>query len=83
VVRTVSRCAEEILAEADAIDAVEDLEYGNRGGNVLPKPWVGRCDRRARLREALRRLDADGPSDPESYQAACNARQAELGHKLP
>jgi len=35
------------------------------------------------LREALRQLDADGPSDAESYQAARKAREAELGRKLP
>jgi hypothetical protein len=83
VARTVSRCADEILAEAEAVDAAEDLEYGNRLGDLLPELWVDRCDRRARLREALRQLDADGPSDPESYQPARNAREAELGHKLP
>ena len=73
---------DEILEEAEAIDAAEDLEYGARRGDELPDRWVDRHDRRARLREALRQLDADGPSDAESYQVAREAREAELGHKL-
>ena len=74
---------DEILEEAEAVDAAEDLEYGARRGDELPDKWTDRRDRRARLREALRQLDADGPSDAESYQAARNAREAELGRKLP
>jgi len=73
---------DEILEEAEAVDAAEDLEYGDRRGDELPEKWADRSDRRARLREALRQLDADGPSDTESYQAARKAREAELGHKL-
>ena len=74
---------DEILAEADAVDAAEDLDYGTRRGGELPDTWADRSGRRARLREALRQLDADGPSDVESYQAARQAREAELGRKLP
>jgi len=73
---------DEILEEAEAVDAAEDLEYGDRRGDELPDHWADRRDRRARLREALRQLDADGPSDTESYQAARKAREAELGRKL-
>jgi len=73
---------DEILKEAEAVDAAEDLEYGDRRGDELPDKWADRSDRRARLREALRQLDADGPSDTESYQAARNAKETELGHKL-
>jgi len=73
---------DEILQEAEAVDTAEDLEYGARRGNELPDRWADRRDRRARLREALRQLDADGPSDAESYQIDRTAREAELGHKL-
>ena len=73
---------DEILEEAEAVDAAEDLEFGERRGDELPARWSDRRDRRARLREALRQLDADGPSDAESYQAARTARETELGHKL-
>jgi len=73
---------DEILEEAEAVDAAEDLEYGARRGDELPDRWVDRSDRRARLREALRQLDADGPSDAESYHTDRTAREAELGRKL-
>jgi len=73
---------DEILGEAEAVDAAEDLEYGDRRGDELPEEWADRSGRRGRLREALRQLDADGPSDAESYRAARNAKEAELGHKL-
>jgi hypothetical protein len=73
---------DEILGEAEAVDAAEDLEYGARRGDELPDRWADRRDRRARLREALRQLDADGPSDAESYQASRTAREAALGRKL-
>jgi hypothetical protein len=80
---TCRQIVDEILGEAEAVDAAEDLEYGERRGDELPGKWADRRDRRVRLREALRRLDADGPSDAESYQAARDAKEAELGHKLP
>ena len=73
---------DEILEEAEAVDAAEDLEHGDRRGDELPEKWADRRDRRARLREALRQLDADGPSDAESYQAARKAKEAKLGHRL-
>ena len=70
------------LEEAEADDAAEDLEYGARRGDELPDWWADRRDRRARLREALRQLGADGPSDAESYQADRTAEETELGRKL-
>jgi hypothetical protein len=73
---------DEILEEAEADDAAEDLEYGARRGDELPDRWADRRDRRARLREALRQLDADGPSDAEFYQADRTAKETELGRKL-
>ena len=53
---------DEILDEAEAVDTAEDLEYGARRGDELPERWTDLRDRRTRLREALRQLDADGPS---------------------
>jgi len=73
---------DEILEEAEAVDAVEDLEFGERRGDELLVRWADRRDRRVRLREVLRQLDADGPSDAESYQADRKAKETELGHKL-
>ena len=81
--RTRRQLADEILEEAETVDAAEDERFGERRGDELPERWTDRRDRGARIREALRQLDADGPSDAESYQAARKAREAELGHKLP
>ncbi len=55
--RTRRQIAEEILAEAERIDATEDAELGDRRGGELPERWARRRDRRPRLAEALRQLD--------------------------
>jgi transposase len=81
--RTRRQIADEILAEAEATDAAEDAAHGGRRGGELPERWADRRDRRARLREALRQLDAEGASDWESYQAERAAKEAERGRKLP
>jgi transposase len=81
--RTRRQIAAEILAEADATDAAEDERFGDRRGDELPERWVDRRDRRARLREALRQLDAEGASDWETYLAERARKEAETGRKLP
>lgn len=81
--RTRRQIAEEILAEAEAVDAAEDAELGEAPGGELPQRWADRRDRRARLREALRQLDDQGAADWESYQAERAAKEAALGRKLP
>jgi transposase len=80
--RTRRHIADEILAEAEAADAADDEQFGNQRGDELPDKWIDRGGRRARLREALRQLDADGAADWESYMAERQAREAELGRKL-
>ena len=80
--RTRRQLVDEILEEAEAVDAAEDEQFGERRGDELPERWADRGGRRARLREALRQLDVEGPSDAESYQAARQVKEAELGHKL-
>ena len=81
--RTRRQIADEILKEAETVDAAEDEEFGDRRGDELPEQWAGRHDRRSRLREALRQLDAEGAADWESYMAERQAKEAELGRKLP
>jgi len=81
--RTRRQIAEEILDEAEAVDAAEDDQFGDRRGDELPEVWAGRHDRRSRLREALHQLDAEGAADWESYMAEREAKEAELGRKLP
>ncbi len=81
--RTRRQIADEILTEAETVDAAEDEEFGDRRGDELPVEWAGRGDRRSRLREALRQLDAEGAADWESYMAEREAKEAELGRRLP
>ena len=80
--RTRRQIAEEILAEAERVDAAEDAEVGEHRGGELPQRWADRHGRRARLREALRQLDERGASDWESYQAERAAKEAAAGRKL-
>jgi transposase len=81
--RTRRQIAEEILAEAERVDAAEDEALGDRRGGELPERWADRRDRRGRLREALRQLDAQGAADWESYMAERAAKEAAAGRKLP
>jgi transposase len=81
--RTRRQIAEEILAEAERLDAAEDAALGDRRGDELPERWADRRDRRARLREALRQLDAQGAADWETYMAQRSAKEAASGRKLP
>jgi transposase len=81
--RTRRQIVDEILDEAETVDAHEDDRFGDRRGDELPDKWTGRSDRRSRLREALRQLDAEGAADWESYMAEREAKEAELGRKLP
>jgi transposase len=81
--RTREQLAREVLAEAEAVDAAEDAEHGDARGDELPAKWADRRDRRARVREALRQLDAEGSTDWDAYQRERAEREAELGRKLP
>jgi transposase len=55
--RTYEEIAREILAEADAVDAAEDEQFGDRRGDELPPELATAQGRRGWLREAKRRLD--------------------------
>lgn len=81
--RTRRQVVREILEEAEATDSAEDAQFGERRGDELPEKWTDRDGRRARLREALGQLDAAGAADWESYMAERQARETELGRKLP
>src|SRR5665213_1045360 len=61
--------AAEILAEAEAVDASEDEEFGDRRGDELPGEWAGGRDRRARIRSALDELDRQSARDYETRVA--------------
>jgi transposase len=83
--RRYEQIAAEILAEADAIDAAEDEQFGAARGDELPAELADPVSRRARLREAKRRMDAEHEATQvafEQHLAARAAREAQLGHKL-
>lgn len=55
--RDYEQIAREILAEADAVDAEEDAQFGDDRGDELPPELSTAQGRRGWLREAKRRLD--------------------------
>jgi transposase len=81
--RTRRQLADEILAEAEQIDRAEDERFGQARGDELPGRMAPGPDRRSRLREALRQIDAQGAADFEAHQAQRARREAESGRKLP
>lgn len=54
-----------ITDEARRTDAAEDAELGDRRGDELPEDLAEPASRKARLREALRRIEADEAADAE------------------
>ncbi len=64
--RSYERIATEILAEAGRIDAAEDQIHGSARGDELPEHLARREGRRAWLRGAKQRLDAERAAREES-----------------
>jgi transposase len=84
--RTYEQIAAEILAEADAVDAAEDAQFGDARGDELPAELADPVSRKARLRDAKRRMDEEHRAARQAHQdtlAARAEREAERGHKLP
>ena len=79
-IRTYERLAEEILAEAGRIDAAEDEVHGEARGDELPEGLSRREGRRAWLREAKQRLDAERAASEESVPRD-RAKRLELCHR--
>ena len=63
--RSYDRIAAEILAEAGRIDAAEDEIHGPARGDELPRHLARREGRKAWLREAKQRLDAERAEQAE------------------
>jgi transposase len=51
--------AERILAEAAAVDAVEDEQFGDARGDELPEELADPAGRRDRIRRCLQQIEAD------------------------
>ena len=76
------RVAEQVLAEAEQVDAAEDGQCGQDRGGRLPAAWAGGRDRRSRIRAALDELESQKAQDIQTRMAERARKEAELGHKL-
>ena len=83
-IRAYQEIAAEVLAEAAEADAAEDERYGDARGDELPEHLRSHGGRRAWLREAKRRLDAERaakrepvPRDREERLELCHRRLVE------
>ena len=79
-VRSYERLAEEILAEAGRIDAAEDDIHGPARGDELPEGLSRREGRKAWLREAKKRLDAERAERAEPVRRD-RAERLSLAHR--
>ncbi len=80
--RSYDRIAAEILAEAGRIDAAEDEIHGPARGDELPEHLARREGRKAWLREAKQRLDAERAELEESIPRARAKRLALCQRRL-
>jgi transposase len=67
---------EKLLAEAAAVDAAEDAQYGSAAGPVTPRALAQRADRRARLAAARDRLAAEDAARRDAQRAKQQAWDA-------
>lgn len=80
--RTRRQLVEEVLAEAERTDAEEDRRFGAARGDEMPADWAKRENRRARVAEALRQLDAEGAAHYEKHLTERQAKEEATGRKL-
>lgn len=72
--RTAEQLAKEILGEAAAVDAAEDLQHGEASGSELPEGMAPK-GRRAKLRVLLDELETEAAK--KSYEAHLERRAAQ------
>ena len=80
--RDYEQIAEEILAEADAVDRAEDERYGDTRGDELPPELSTHHGRRAWLREAKRRLEEKRTAEARPIPRSRPDRLAESKRRL-
>ncbi|HET8894641.1 MAG TPA: transposase [Gaiellaceae bacterium] len=80
--KTGEELAHQILDEAARVDAEEDELFGDRRGDEIPEEWANPTGRRARIREALRQLEAEGARDYEGRMKERAEKEKALGRKL-
>jgi transposase len=82
VAEQAGRVAQDILAQAEEVDAAEDDQHGDDRGGQLPPEWSGGRNRRQRIRAALAELDAQKTRDFDGRAAERARKEAESGRKL-
>ena len=83
--RTYEQIAAELFAEADALDAAEDEQFGDARGDELPKEMADPVSRRARLQEAKRQIEAEHQAATDAHRERMQRRaevEVEQGHKI-
>jgi len=80
--RDYEQIAREILAEADAIDALEDEQFGDRRGDELPLELQTGRGRQEWLRAGRKRLEAQRAADPQPIPASRPERLKESKRRL-
>lgn len=68
---------DELLRQAERVDAEQDAALGSRRGDELPKELKRREDRLAKIRDAKARLEAEAQAKAEEEQQRRDAEQAQ------
>src|SRR5947209_1456805 len=80
--RDYGQLAEEILREADEVDAAEDAQFGDRRGDELPPELASAQGRKKWLEAAKRRLDTERAQEARPIPADRPARVKEAKRRL-
>ena len=80
--RNYEQLAKEILEQADAVDAAENAQFGERRGDELPPELATGEGRRAWLREAKRRLDEERAAEAKPVAKSRPERVREARRRL-
>ena len=80
--RDYDQIAKEVLAEADAVDQVEDERFGAARGDELPPHLATEHGRRGWLREAKRRLERQRAEQAKPVPRSRPERLSEAKHRL-
>jgi transposase len=68
---------EQLLREAEQLDAEQDAALGSRRGDELPAEWARREARLAQIREAKARLEAEARAEAEAEQRRRDEERAQ------
>lgn len=76
------RAIEEILREAEAVDAEEDERFGEAAGRELPEGLKDPKERKTRLRQLLEELEKDQPKRVSATDPEARLMQTRVGVEL-